>query len=409
MKSLLPGNEIYLNHKEHLRVREILDDRSDTFDEKVKKINAIVKKAMKRYEQEQNLAVVKTDLGPEWYSLRSMLGYDWAIFLMLLGGREAGKSYAVTKFYVSQWREYGRPFYWMRLTERSQRKLLQNNAEKLIDPDIRRDFNLDIVTNGENVYEVLKRTKPDKNGHTKVIEKRLMARVLCLSAFYNDKGTGLFDKNFLDDPNMYYNICLDEMNREKNEKNTFDIVYAFTNQLENLVRSTKKRVRVICVGNTLEEASDLLCAFNFIPEKFGRYKLHKKRCVIDYIEPSEAYKKRRAGTIADILMPDASTFTNEVHTDTSLVYSGRLRKPSYVIKFTKDRSTWFTVWDNNVISTYNGERCSVIAMRPYLDELYNVDLMNNIVTVFDSRSFLFRNLLSFKRFQKEMTLLKPRQ
>lgn len=47
----------------------------------------------------------------EWYSLRSILGYDWALFLFLLGGREAGKSYAVTNFYVGQWKKYGRPFY----------------------------------------------------------------------------------------------------------------------------------------------------------------------------------------------------------------------------------------------------------------------------------------------------------
>ena len=39
-------------------------------------------------------------LNREWYSLRSILGYDWAIFYFLLGGREAGKSYAVTIFYV---------------------------------------------------------------------------------------------------------------------------------------------------------------------------------------------------------------------------------------------------------------------------------------------------------------------
>ena len=102
------------------------------------------------------------------------------------------------------------------------------------------------------------------------------------------------------------------MNREKNERKTFDIVYAFTNQLENLVRSTKQRLRVICIGNTLEEASDILSNFNFLPEEFGRYKLHKKRAVIEYIEPSEKYKTRRKGTVADILMPDASTFTNEI-------------------------------------------------------------------------------------------------
>ena len=178
----------------------------------------------------------------EWYHLRSILGYWWAMFLILIGGREAGKSYAVVDFYVAQYKLKGRPFYWMRLTDKSQEKLLKNNAEKLIDPDIRRRWNLDIVRLGDCVYEVTKRTKPDKNGKTKILEKRLMARVMALSTFYNDKGSGLFDNTFLDDPKMYYNICFDEMNREKDEKRSFDIVYAFVNQLENLIRSTKKRV-----------------------------------------------------------------------------------------------------------------------------------------------------------------------
>lgn len=42
----------------------------------------------------------KEMLNREWYSLRSILGYDWAIFYFLLGGREAGKSYATTDFFV---------------------------------------------------------------------------------------------------------------------------------------------------------------------------------------------------------------------------------------------------------------------------------------------------------------------
>ena len=349
----------------------------------------------------------------EWYSLRSILGYSWALFLMLLGGREAGKSYAVTDFFCRQWRKYGRPFYWLRLTDTSQQKLLNNNAEKLIDPDLRRKYGLDLYVRGDGVYEVLKREKVyDENGkfvrYGKILEKKLMCRVLALSTFYNDKGSGLFDKDFLDDPNMYYNICLDEMNREQSEKRSFDILYAFTNQLENLVRSTKTRVRVICIGNTLEEASDILCAFNFLPEEFGRFKLKKKRCVIDYIEPSEAYKKRRAGTIADILMPTASTFTNEIHTDTSLVFKGRLIKPTAIIKFARGKETWFTVWDSKCISQYNGEKATVIAMRPYIDELFSAELRDTMFKMFDTRTFIFRNLITFKMFQKNLEILKPR-
>ena len=350
------------------------------------------------------LAKKKAKLNYEWYSLRSILGYSWAIFLMLLGGREVGKSYAVTDFFCRQWRKYKRPFYWLRLTDTSQVKLLKNNAEKLIDPDLRRKYNLDLFVRGDGVYEVLER---DEN--RKIKKKVLMCRVLALSTFYNDKGSGLFDKDFLDDPNMYYNICLDEMNREQNEKKSFDILYAFTNQLENLVRSTKTRVRVICIGNTLEEASDILCAFNFVPEEFGRYKLKHKRCVIDYIEPTEAYKNRRAGTIADILMPTASTFTNEIKTDDSLVFKGRLIKPTAVIKFARGKDCWFTIWDGKCISQYKGEQSMTIAMRPYIDELFNPELRDNIFKLFDTRSLIYKNLITFKLFQKNLELLRPRR
>lgn len=343
-------------------------------------------------------------LNREWYSLRSILGNDWAIFYFLLGGREAGKSYATTDFFVRQWKLKGRPFYWLRLTEASQKKLLANKAEKLIDPDLRRKYNLDLTTNGDAVYEVTKRSSDGK-----ILEKKLMARVLALSTFYNDKGSGLFDKDFLNDPNMYYNICLDEMNREANEKNSFDIVYAFTNQLENLVRSTKQRLRVICIGNTLQEASDILCAFNFLPNEFGRYKLKKKRAVIEYIEPSEKYRQRRKGTIADILQPESSTFTNEVKVSTDLIYKGRLMKPTAIIKFSRETSDWFTIWDNLIVAPYNKEKLNqIIAMRPYMDEVFDAKLRDSMIEVYDARGFKFKSLMIQKKFTKAMSLLKPR-
>lgn len=351
----------------------------------------------------QQEAKRKKMLDKEWYTVRSILGYSWAIFYILLGGREAGKSYSVTDAYVRQYREYGRPFYWLRLTEASQKKLLNNNAEKLVDPDLRRKYNLDLVTNNDGVYEVLSRD--EKTGAVKT--KRLMARVLALSTFYNDKGTGLFDKDFLNDPKMYYNIAFDEMNREANERKTFDIVYAFVNQIENLVRSTKQRLRIICIGNTLEEASDLLCAFNFLPETFGRFKLKKRRAVIEYIEPSEKYLARRKGTVADLLLPDASTFTNKVDIDTTLVTKQRLIKPSYIIQFTKTEK--FTVWDSNIVAKYHGEKGTVVPMRPYLDALYNLERVNQIIELFDVRAFLFRNLITQKQFKKCLELLKPRK
>lgn len=384
----------------------------------------------------------------EWYSIRHMLGYaNWAMFYILLGGREAGKSYSVTDFFCRQFKNKGIPFIWLRLTEAASRKLLQNNAEKLVDPDLRRKYDLDLVTSGNNVYHITKRSNPDKNGKTKIIEKKLFARVYALSTFYNDKGS-IFDADFLKDPNMRFHIAIDEFAREKGEKNTFDITYSLVNQLENLVRSTVNRTKIFFLGNTLEEASDVLCAFNFIPENFGIYKLVRnkkklsellrlmdnkdpeirkqaregygnlleedpnyfgKRCVIEYIEPSDAYLKRRKGTIADILLPTASTFTNKIDTDTTLVDKSPLITPKYVIKFTKYEKDWFTVWNSNIVSKYNGEKKQVIAMRPYLDEVFSAEVQKQMITLFDTRSFTYRNLITFKQFQANMELLKPRK
>lgn len=362
-------------------------------------MSSIVNDYLKRQDAKQN----------EWYNLRPILGCaNWALFYILLGGREVGKSYSVTNFFVDQFVNKGIPFTWLRLTEAQTRKLLQNNAEKLVDPDLRRKYNLDLTTSGNNVYQVTKRSEPDKNGKTKILEKKLMARVYAISTFYSDKGS-IFDKDFLNDPNMRYNIAIDEFEREKGEKNTFDITYSLVNQLENLVRSTKERCKIFFLGNTLEDASDILCAFNFIPEEFGIFKLKSKRCVIHNIEPTDAYKKRRKGTIADILMPQASTFTNKIDTDKTLINKKPLVTPNYIIKFTKDKKDWFTVWDGNIISKYNGERKTVIAMRPYLDEVFNTDVQKNMITLFDTRSFQFRNLITFKQFQNCMELLKPRK
>lgn len=351
----------------------------------------------------------------EWYSLRPILGMaNWALFYILLGGREAGKSYAVTDYFVSSFVKKGIPFFWIRLTEKQANKLLANNAEKLIDPDIRRRYNLDLMTSGNNVYSVRRqwRTVKHKDGTTErkstVVEKRLIARVYALSTFYQDKGS-IYDKDFLNDPKMEYHVAIDEFQREKGEKNTFDIVYSLVNQLENLLRSTKERTKIFFMGNTLEEASDVLCAFNFIPESFGTFKLKKKRAVIQNIEPSEAYKKRRQGTIADILLPTASTFTNKIDTDHSLISKQRVIHPSRVIKFFKEKTTWFTVWDGNVIRRYNGEICQKVAMRPFLDEVYNIDMMKTVISMFNSRSYVFSNLITFKQFQKELELLMPGQ
>lgn len=344
----------------------------------------------------------------EWYGIRALLGYsNWAWFFALLGARESGKSYAVMEFFVHCFVTKGVPFTWLRLNEASMKKMLSNNAEKLVDADIRRRYNLNLKVKGNSVYN---QTLSDEG---EVISETLMCKVLALSTFANDKGVALFDKDFLKNLSpkgfkQWYHICLDEFQLEKTQRSQGDICYQFVQQMENLLRSTKERMRIFLIGNTLEDASDILTMFNFIPEEFGRYKLKSKRCVIDYLPPSDKYIARRKGTVGDILSAGVSNYTNKVEFDKSLVTKKPLIKPEYIIVF--DKRTKFTVWNDSIVAQYNGERCkNVIAMRPYQDQMFNSKQRDSIISMFDTRSFMYHNLITNKTFQKEVSLIKPRK
>ncbi len=346
-------------------------------------------------------SVAKLKMDKEFYTLRSILGYsNKAMFYILLGGRDYGKSYSVMQYFLTQWIQKGIPFIWIRLNEASTGKLLKNNADKLVDPDLRRKFGLKLKAVGNDVYDVSRGEKG----------KKRMAMVLALSTYYNDKGVGLFDNEFLKDLSMHYNICCDEFQPEKDQRSQGDVAYQFVNQLENVVRDVKEagKVRVFLCANCLEEASDVLCLFNYIPEQFGRYWIASKRAVIDYMEPTEKYVKRRAGTVADILMPKASTFTNRIDIDKTLVTGKkRLTKPTALIQFRKGEL--YTVWDDNVIAEWNGEKSDVkIAMRPYQDWAFVPELRDKVFNLFDTRCFLYKHVITMKRFQSRMAQVKPR-
>lgn len=391
-----------------------------------------------------------------FYRLNYILSFQWALWYILLGARQTGKSYSVTEHFIKMYKKTHKNFYWIRLSEEAKKKLLQNNAENLVDPDLRRKYKLDLITSGDNVYNIVQKSKADSKGKCKILKKELFCKVYSFSTFYNQKGSAIFDKDALNDKNFKYCIGMDEINRESSEKNTFDICYNVVNQLENLLRNTRSRAEIIVIGNLTEDdnCSDFLSMFNFIPEEFGTYKLvkHKKelcemlrevkhakdsdqireienkyhamfkdkngkplrapfgkRAVIHYIENTDAYKDMRRGSIADMLMGDQSNFTNEQNKDTTLIYKKRLITPHYIIKFSNSKEGMFTCWDNNVITRYNNEKVEIKNMRPYLDGIFNNNIRDDIITQFDTRCFLFRNLIDFKRFQYNLKTLKPRQ
>ena len=351
-------------------------------------MNSVQKRINKRHgESALNKSLAR------FYNLQSIMGNDWAIFRIILGGRDTGKSYSVTDRMCKLKKKFGDDVkcYWLRISETSTKALLCNKADKLVDPDLKRKYELELTTKGSTVYN------RGKN----------FCEVYPLSSFGKMKGVGFYDKDF----KGKYFIVLDEWMLEQGEKRTsFDILYNFIGMCENFLRTTKQNVEVWLLGNTLEEASTILKAFNFIPEKFGRFKLRSKRCIIDNLEPTEAYLKDRKGSIADILGGgNMSNYTNMLNKDKSLITKERGKKPTAIIKFGKTTDKWYTVWDGKLIKKYNKEKLPIesdFCMLPYINSYYSLEKRQAIFDMYNARVFKFPNLIVQAYFQEELRLIK---
>ena len=335
----------------------------------------------------------KKKANARYYKLNSILGNTWAMFFGIIGGRKTGKSYSVADFICKKHNELGSDnlkVYWMRISETSTKAMLANKADKLIDPDLKRKYNLELTTKAMDVYN---------HGEP-------FCTVVPLSQFGKLKGVGFYDKDFEGE----YILVLDEFQLEQGERRTtFNILYNFIGMCENIARTTKSKIRVFLLGNTLEEASTILKAFNFLPEKFGRFYLHSKRCVIDNLEPTEEYLKDREGSIADILGGDSmSNYTNQLNKDRTRIDNRRLIRPTGIIKFSKDAGSWYTIWDEKIIRKYNREQLDesrIWNMRPHIG-YYSTERRKIIVDLYDQNVLKFNNLITQSYFAEELNLIR---
>lgn len=328
----------------------------------------------------------------EWYTIRSILGHHGVNWYVLIGARERGKTFTVQDYVLScffnpKHKLYHVPFYWMRLNDIAIKNMLMNNAAKMFEPLLVRKYGLEKVkVKGDSIF----------------IGDLLLCRVYGLSNAYNNKGAALFDKATF----KGVNIIVDEVALEKGQRKTFDVVYNLKMQIENICRSERDNVKVFMMLNNTEECPEIVAMFGFIPIEFGVYKLKRKHCIMDYIANNAAYDKRRSKALANELDNGTGNFTNKIAKDLSLLYKGRLNKPRYVIKYTKDQADWFTVWNDNVICPYNGEKVPSIAMKRYIDAMFVPESRDNVITQEDVRAFMYKDILTQQLFRKNMELIK---
>ena len=354
---------------------------------KLKDEKKLIDKAKSQKELKKKLYEEK-----EWYTCRSLLGNQWANWFVMIGARERGKTFTVQDyvlncFFNPKSKLYHVPFYWMRLNDIAIKNMVMNNGAKMFEPLLVRKYHLEeIKVRGDSVF----------------LGSLLLCRVYGLSTAYNSKGSAIFDaKTF-----KGVNIIVDEVALEKGQRKTFDVVYNLKMQIENIVRSERDNVKVFMMLNNTEECPEVLAMFGYVPINFGVYKLKRKHCVIDYIPNNAAYEKRRSKALANEIDTGTGNFTNKFVKDLALLYKGRLDHPQYIVKYSKDMSDWFTIWNGNVVCPYNGEKKQSVAMKRYIDDTFIPTLRDSIIEQEDVRAFKYKDILTQSLWRKNMEIIK---
>ena len=350
-----------------------------------------------------------------YYTTRSLMGIKWWTYAWLVGARGRGKSFAAMDTILSYVKRYGREnvkVYWMRISDDSVKAMIQNQARKAIDAILVRKYKLKLSTRNYTVYN---------DGYP------LIDFYPLVSAAKKGKGVAEYDPAFLNKRafkngkriRRYVFIVLDEfmMAEGVEKKSVGNPVAQFQIYMENILRDQERldypAVRVFGCANTVSECSDFLAQLaGFIPEEPGRFKLKRRHMIVDNIPNTQAYiDKRKKSYTADIMdFENDSNYTNILKRDIALLAKNvRLNKPSYVIKFSKQPNDWFTLWDDKIIRKWNGQsvkRENVIAMKRYLDEEYRQDMVRQVIEKYDSRFFMYSDLIRQSVFAAKLREIK---
>lgn len=367
-------------------------------------------KAVKELRQDKNLGL--------YYTTQSLMGIPWWTWAWIIGARGRGKSFSVLDTVLSYQKKYGAEnvkCYYFRISDLSVKAMLSNKARKAIDALLVRKYNLELTTKANVVYN---RGKP------------IIDFYALVSAAKTGKGVAEYDPEFLNkrpiDPKTgkkqkrFIYIIIDEfMMAEGLEKKSIgNPVEQFKIFIENILRDQEQldypAVRIFGCANAVSECSDFLAQLaNFIPERPGRFKLKRKHMIVDNVLNSEAYlEKRKKSISADILdYNNDSNYTNVVKRDleTLMKKNRKLIKVTSLIKFDKDPSHWFCLWDGKVIKKYNGQRVNksvILSMKRYLDENFYPERVKNVFEMYDARAFLYSDLISQATFTAELKLIK---
>lgn len=354
---------------------------------------------------------------------------EWYRIGILVGGRGVGKTFLMWEYILNKFNENfwvpTKKFYWLRSTDAVIDALSANYGQQLCPYiGLKLQKNVQVYTVGKNIYmrkmpegKAKDNMTPDEWDKWKQKNPGLhVGYLLSISGFYNDKGTRSEDDTYI----LFY----DEVNREVGERKTFNQAYAFVNQIETLVR-TKRDVRIFLMGNTIDEASDLLQQFNFIPKdgKYGTYRLRKKRAIIFYIEDSEKMKELRKESLSAIISDGQLSSLSNTHANSELftpqlqAFSDLGPKPAFIGRCYFTRTDFVDVYSSydgiwiGARNNFEPKKNMIIVLNPRLDGVvpYNKDVFVFLKTHYQRKTIKYQNMpiaVKFVQFMEQVGTLK---
>ena len=349
----------------------------------------------------------------------AIMGYHDITHFLLLGSRGRGKSVVSLDAPIAAKKKYGYEnvkIFYFRLSDLSVKAMLANHAAKAIDPILVHKYNLDITTKVNTVYD---------HG------KPLIEFFSLVSAGKVGKGVNLYDADFLNKRPLgkdgkpikrFIFLILDEFLLAEGieKKTTGNPVEQWKIYLESILRDQERldydAVRIFYLANSVSECANFMGQlFNYIPTPgdFGIKKLTRKHAIVWNIPNSQAYiDKRKKSYTADVLdYEDDPNYTNIVKRDLETIKPKqvRLHRVTNIIKFSKQQSDWYCLYDSLYIRKYRGETVNpniMISMVRHLDNFFNQEIVKNVFDRYDARAFMYADLISQASFSAKMKELK---
>lgn len=336
--------------------------------------------------------------------------------------RGIGKSVISVETAIILKRKYGYEnvkCYYFRLTDLSIKAMLANHAAKAVDPYLIQKYNLEITSRNNIVYD---------HG------KPLLEFYPLVSAGSKGKGAAFYDCNYLNNrpinpktgkPIKRFIVTIwDEflMAEGIEKKSVGDPVAQYRIYMEAILRDQERitdynAIYNFFLANNVSECANVTGQlFNYIPDPNNHkiVKLSRKHTIFWNVPITDAYvEKRKKSYNADILNYKDDPNYAEVARDLSMIKpkKTRIRKVTMLIKFSKYKADWFCLYDGKYIRKYANECVNPnlsVGMKRHIDEIFQKDVVDEIFAIYDSKSFMYADLISMATFQAKMKELKAK-